>query len=140
MPKLGQSSFRRILLSQILLLSLPVLLVGEYVTYRKARSGLLETARLNLTESASKKAQTINEWIDFNKSGLTIATNNIVLQPEKPQQYSVLLSQLQQQFSPLVSCLQLTDLQTQKLIATTCGKKPIYSIPKNFLKISNLIP
>ncbi|CAD5921987.1 HepK [Planktothrix rubescens] len=132
MPKLGQSSFRRILLSQILLLSLPVLLVGEYVTYRKARSGLLETARLNLTESASKKAQTINEWIDFNKSGLTIATNNIVLQPEKPQQYSVLLSQLQQQFSPLVSCLQLTDLQTQKLIATTCGKKPIYSIPKNF--------
>lgn len=48
----------------------------------KARSGLLETARLNLTESASKKAQTINEWIDFNKSGLTIATNNIVLQPE----------------------------------------------------------
>jgi signal transduction histidine kinase len=132
MPKLGQSSFRRILLSQILLLSLPVLLVGEYVTYRKARSGLLETARLNLTESASKKAQTINEWIDFNKSGLTIATNNIVLQPEKPQQYSVLLSQLQQQFSPLVSCLQLTDLQTQKLIATTCGKKPIHSIPKNF--------
>ncbi|GDZ93910.1 two-component sensor histidine kinase [Planktothrix agardhii CCAP 1459/11A] len=132
MPKLGQSSFRRILLSQILLLSLPVLLVGEYVTYRKARSGLLETARLNLTESASKKAQTINEWIDFNKSGLTIATNNIVLQPEKPQQYSVLLSQLQEQFSPLVSCLQLTDLQTQKLIATTCGKKPIYSIPKNF--------
>ena len=132
MPKLGQSSFRQILLSQILLLSLPVLLVGEYVTYRKARSGLLETARLNLTESASKKAQTINEWIDFNKSGLTIATNNIVLQPEKPQQYSVLLSQLQQQFSPLVSCLQLTDLQTQKLIATTCGKKPIYSIPKNF--------
>ena len=132
MPKSGQSSFRQILLSQILLLSLPVLLVGEYVTYRKARSGLLETARLNLTESASKKAQTINEWIDFNKSGLTIATNNIVLQPEKPQQYSVLLSQLQQQFSPLVSCLQLTDLQTQKLIATTCGKKPIYSIPKNF--------
>ncbi|WP_052349310.1 sensor histidine kinase [Planktothrix mougeotii] len=132
MPKLGQSSFRRILLSQILLLSLPVLLVGEYVTYRKARSGLLETARLNLTESASKKAQTINEWINFNKSGLTIATNNIVLQPEKTQQYSVLLSQLQEQFSPLVSCLQLTNLQTQKLIATTCGKQPIYSIPKNF--------
>ncbi|SKB13981.1 Two-component sensor histidine kinase [Planktothrix sp. PCC 11201] len=132
MPKLGQSSFRRILLSQILLLSLPVLLVGEYVTYRKARSGLLETARLNLTESASKKAQTINEWINFNKSGLTIATNNIVLQPEKSKQYSVVLSQLQEQFSPLVSCLQLTDLQTQQMVASTCGKQPIYSISKNF--------
>ncbi|WRH65368.1 MAG: ATP-binding protein [Planktothrix sp. GU0601_MAG3] len=132
MPKLGQSSFRRILLSQILLLSLPVLLVGEYVTYRKARSGLLETARLNLTESASRKAQTINKWINFNKSGLTIATNNIVLQPDKPQRYSVLLSQLQEQFSPLVSCLQLTNLQTKQLVASTCGKQPIYSISKNF--------
>lgn len=132
MSQLGQSSFRQILLSQILLLSLPVLLVGEYVTYRKARSGLLETARFNLTESASKKAHTINEWINFNKSGLSIVTHNIVLQTDKPQQYSVRLSQLQEQFSPLVSCLQLTDLQTQKSIASTCGEKPIYSIPKNF--------
>jgi|JFJP01.1.fsa_nt_gi Signal transduction histidine kinase len=132
MPKLGQSSFRRILLSQILLLSLPVLLVGEYVTYRKARSGLLETARFNLTESASKKAQTIDEWINFNKSSLSIATNNIVLQTGKPQQYSVLLSQIKEQFSPSVSCLQLTNLQTEQLVATTCGKQPIYSISKNF--------
>ncbi|HEY9863462.1 MAG TPA: ATP-binding protein [Candidatus Obscuribacterales bacterium] len=132
MPKLGQSSFRRILLSQILLLSLPVLLVGEYVTYRKARSGLLETARLNLTESATKKAQTINEWINFNKSNLTIVTNNIILQPAKPQQYSTLISELQGQFSPSVSCLQLTNLQTEKLVNSTCGKQPIYSIPKNF--------
>lgn len=133
MPKLGQSSFRRILLSQILLLSLPVLLVGEYVTYRKARSGLLETARLNLTESATKKAQTISEWINFNKSNLTIVTNNIILQPAKPQQYSTLFSQqLQGQFSPSVSCLQLTNLQTEQLVASTCGTEPIYSIPKNF--------
>ncbi|VXD22899.1 Two-component sensor histidine kinase [Planktothrix serta PCC 8927] len=132
MPKLRQSSFRRILLSQILLLSLPVLLVGEYVTYRKARSGLLETARFNLTESATKKSQTIEEWINSIKSSLSIASDNSSLQSGKTQQYSVFLSQLQGQFFPPVNCLQLTNLQTEQIVATTCGKQPIYSIPKNF--------
>ena len=132
MPKLRQSSFRRILLSQILLLSLPVLLVGEYVTYRKARSGLLETARFNLTESATRKAQTVEEWINSIKSSLSIATDNSILQSGKTQQYSVFLSQLQEQFFPPVNCLQLTNLQTEEIVATTCGKQPIYSIPKKF--------
>ena len=63
MAKLGQSSFRRILLSRILLLSIPVLLIGEAVTYKKARSSLLETARWNLTESAVKKGENINNAI-----------------------------------------------------------------------------
>ena len=56
----GQSSFRRILLSRILLVSVPVLLVGVYVTYRKARSAFLETARQNLTESAIRKGESLN--------------------------------------------------------------------------------
>ncbi|MBE9146073.1 sensor histidine kinase [Planktothrix mougeotii] len=132
MPKLRQSSFRQILLTQILLLSLPVLLVGEYVTYRKARSGLLETARFNLTESATKKAQTLEEWTASIQSNLRIATDNIVLQSGKAQQYSVFLSQLKRQMFPAVNCLQLTDLQTEQVVASTCGKQPIYSIPKNF--------
>ena len=55
----GQSSFRRILLSRLLLLSVPVLLTGVYVTYRKARSAFLETARKNLTESAILKGESI---------------------------------------------------------------------------------
>ena len=55
MAKPGQSSFRRVLLSKILVLSVPVLLIGETVTFMKARSSLLETARWNLTERAVKK-------------------------------------------------------------------------------------
>lgn len=132
MPKLGQSSFRRILLSQILLLSLPVLLVGEYITYRKARSGLLETARLNLTESATKKSQTIEDWLNSMQASLKIATGNAVLQSGKTQQYQSFLIQLQQTLPASVNCLQLTNLQTEKVIASTCGQQPIYSIPKNF--------
>ncbi|MFM6189228.1 MAG: ATP-binding protein [Planktothrix sp.] len=132
MPKLRQSSFRRILLSQILLLSLPVLLVGEYVTYRKSRSGLLEIARFNLTESATQKSQTIEEWINSIKSSLNLATENLVLQSGTIQQYSKFLFQLQNQIFPPVNCLQLTHLQTEQIIASTCGREPIYSIPKNF--------
>lgn len=132
MPKLGQSSFRRILLSQILLLSLPVLLVGEYITYRKARSGLLETARFNLTESATKKAQTIEDWINSTQASLEIATGNVVLQSGKTQQYQSFLTQLQQTLPASINCLQLTNLQTEKVIASTCGQQPIYSIPKKF--------
>ncbi len=52
MAKPRQSSFRRILVSKILLLSVPVLLIGEIVAYKNARSSLLETARQFLTESA----------------------------------------------------------------------------------------
>jgi signal transduction histidine kinase len=132
MPKLRQSSFRRILLSQILLLSLPVLLVGEYVTYRKSRSGLLETAHFNLTESATKKSQTIEEWTNSIKSSLNLATENIILNSGKIQKDSKFLSQLHNQIFPPVNCLQLINLQTEQVIASTCGKQPIYSIPKNF--------
>ncbi|MFM6406556.1 MAG: two-component sensor histidine kinase, partial [Microcystis sp.] len=62
---IGQSSFRRILLSRLLLISVPVLLMGVYVTYRKARSAFLETARQNLTESAIRKADNIEQSIQF---------------------------------------------------------------------------
>lgn len=137
MPKLGQSSFRRILLSQILLLSLPVLLVGEYITYRKARSGLLQTARLNLTESATKKAQTIEDWLNSMQASLKIATGSAVLQSGKTQQYQSFLTQLQQTLPTSVNCLQLTNIQTEQVIASTCGKQPIYSIPKNFWSLKN---
>ncbi len=63
MAKPGQSSFRRILLSRLLLLSVPVLLAGVYVTYKKARSTFLETTRQNLTESAVRKGETIQQAI-----------------------------------------------------------------------------
>ena len=49
-------SFRRLLILRILLLSTPVLLLGQAITLRKARSSLLETARQNLTSSAVNKA------------------------------------------------------------------------------------
>ncbi|HLO50133.1 MAG TPA: ATP-binding protein [Kamptonema sp.] len=132
MVRLGPSSFRRILLSRILLLSVPVLLVGEYVTYRKARSTLLETARQNLTESAGRKAETIEQWVKSLKSNLLGASESSLLQSETPKVYETFISQLGQRLPTQVDCLQLTNLQTGKVAASTCGNKPIQSLPKNF--------
>jgi hypothetical protein len=109
MVKLGQSSFRRILLSRILLLSVPVLLVGEYVTYRKARSTLLETARQNLTESAVRKAETIEQWAKSLKSNLIGASESSMLQSVDPKDYQKFIAQLGQRLPAQVDCLQLTE-------------------------------
>ena len=132
MVKLGQSSFRRILLSRILLLSVPVLLVGEYVTYRKARSTLLETARQNLTESAVRKAETIEQWAKSLKSNLIGASESSMLQSVDPKDYQKFIAQLGQRLPAQVDCLQLTDLQTNQVIASTCGQQPIQSLPAKF--------
>ncbi len=132
MVKLGQSSFRRILLSRILLLSVPVLLVGEYVTYRKARSTLLETARQNLTESAVRKAETIEQWAKSLKSNLIGASESSMLQSVDPKDYQKFIAQLGQRLPAQVECLQLTNLQTNQVIASTCGQQPIQSLPAKF--------
>lgn len=76
----GQSSFRRILLSRILLVSVPVLLVGVYVTYRKARSAFLETARQNLTESAVRKGEIIQQSIEAVQNNLASASDAAIAQ------------------------------------------------------------
>jgi signal transduction histidine kinase len=132
MFKLGQSSFRRILLSRILLLSVPVLLAGEYVTYRKARSGLLETARLNLTESAVQKAEEVRDWVNVLQSSLMLAAENAGLQSPGLENYQAFLEELQQQFPTEISCLQLTAIQTQQSVASTCENNPAVPIPENF--------
>ncbi|ERT09384.1 HAMP domain protein [Lyngbya aestuarii BL J] len=131
MPKLGQSSFRRILLSRILLLSVPVLLVGEYVTYRKARSGLLETARLNLTESAVEMAQDINYWVKSLQSNLILATESTILQSEQSKDYQQFIKELEQQLPTQVNCLQLVNIQTNQIQASSCGNQAIIEIPPN---------
>ncbi|EAW37833.1 ATP-binding protein [Lyngbya sp. PCC 8106] len=131
MAKLGQSSFRRILLSRILLLSVPVLLVGEYVTYRKARSGLLETARLNLTESAVEMAQDINDWVKSLQSNLILATESTILQSEQSKDYQQFIKELEQQLPTQVNCLQLVNIQTNQIQASSCGNEVIIEIPPN---------
>ena len=128
MAKPHQTSFRRILLFYILLLSIPVLLVGQYVIYKKARSTLLETARRNLTESAIAKGERIRESIQALEANLMAVSQSAVLKSASPQIASSFLTQLEKQLPTKPQCLQITNLQTGKILASTCGDRPIASL------------
>lgn len=127
MAKPGQSSFRRILLSRLLLLSVPVLLTGVYVTYRKARSVLLETARQNLTESAVRKGESIQQSIAALQANLVTASETIVLQSSSPEAYKEFINQLAQQLPTSVQCVQLSELKTKAIAASTCDNQLLTS-------------
>lgn len=128
MGKPDQFSFRRILLSRILLLSVPVLLLGVIATYYKARSSLQETARRNLADSAVRKGEGIRYSIAAMQSNLAIASEAVVLQSGSSKLFQKFLDQLVEQFPTPVTCLQLTDIKKLQLAASTCGNQNIDDI------------
>jgi signal transduction histidine kinase len=139
---LGQSSFRRILLSRLLLLSVPVLLIGVYITYRQARSAFLETARQNLTESAVRKGDSIKQGIEALRTNLANASQSVVFRSLKSEDRQEFVAQLEAMLPTNVLCVQITDLEVNNVIATTCGE----SAPLNLIswhktkKTKQLIP
>jgi two-component system, NarL family, sensor histidine kinase BarA len=132
MAKPGQTSFRRILLSRLLLLSVPVLLLGVYVTYKKARSVLLQTARQNLKESAVRQGERIEDAIAALQANLVTASEAAVLKSQSSAAYQQFINQLAQQLPTQVQCVQLSDLKTNTLVASTCGQQALSQVPTNF--------
>ena len=128
MAKPDQSSFRRILLSKILLVIVPILLIGEVVTYNSARSSLLETARQNLTESAVRKGESIGNASAALKANLLVASQTAVLQEGTANDARQFLDQLAPQLPTYVQCVQLTNLQTDNVVASTCINGAISSV------------
>uniref|UniRef100_A0ACD5GZ15 Uncharacterized protein n=1 Tax=Desertifilum tharense IPPAS B-1220 TaxID=1781255 RepID=A0ACD5GZ15_9CYAN len=122
----GESSFRRILLWRILLLSIPVLLLGQYVTYKKARSSLLETARQNLTESAIRKGESIDAVTAALASNLQTASETTVLQSGSPSEIQQYLEQLQTRLPTQIQCVQLNDINTGAIAASTCNSDRLF--------------
>jgi len=127
----GQTSFRRILLSRILLLSVPVLLMGEYITYRKARSALLDTARQNLIESAIRKANNLQTEIATVKNSLTLAASAVTPTDAAVSQQ---LQDIERQLPLAVECLRLQDLRQRTTIASTCtpNRDRAATVPADF--------
>ncbi len=130
MAKPGTSSFRRILLSRILLLSVPVILIGEAVTFKKARSSLLETAHQNLIESAVRKQESIDEAIKALKASLLLASQTTALQSGSPKETQRFLNQLKPQLPTHIQCIQLKT-QTGNIVASTCSNQTISPATKD---------
>ncbi len=144
MTNFRQSSFRRILVTRILLLFVPVLLIGEIVALNKARSSILGTARQNLTQSATSKGQRIEDAIALLKAHLLTVSKTTVIPSGSPIQEQEILTQLKQQLPASVECIQLTDLLNQKIIASSCGDQAIgelrLPLPSDGIDVKTIFP
>ncbi|MEH2086916.1 ATP-binding protein [Nostoc sp.] len=139
-----QSSFRRILVTRILLLFVPVLLVGEIVALNKARTSILRTARQNLTESAISKGERIGDAIAILKANLQSVSKTTVIPSGSSIQEQEFLTQLRQQLPASIECIQLTNLLNQKIIASSCGDREIgelrLPLPSDGIDVKAIFP
>ncbi|AFY33831.1 sensor histidine kinase [Calothrix sp. PCC 7507] len=144
MARNRQSSFRRILLTRILLLFVPVLFIGEIVALNKARSSLLETARQNLTESSAIKAEKIQDAIATLKTSLLLVSQTKLIQSGSATEAQELFTQLEQELPTHIECIQLTNLQTGEITASSCGDKVIgdlsLPLPSQGVQITPVLP
>lgn len=123
MVKLKQSSFRRILLSRILLLSVPVLLIGEAIAFRKVRSSLLETSRLHINVNAIRKSEQIAAQIATMQTKMLLASQTTALKSGSPLVVKEFLTKLKLQLPNNTQCLQLVNLADNRPIASTCDRR-----------------
>lgn len=120
MPRSGQSSFRRMLLSRILLLSVPVLLAGEYVVYRTAQQEFQQTVRDHLTANATLQAKTLETRLHSLRSQVATLGTAIAANAAPSQTPIAVLQQLVPLLPPDIQCLQLTQANTGQPVASTC--------------------
>jgi len=139
-----QSSFRRILVTRILLLFVPVLLIGEIVALNKARSSILGTARQILTESAISKGERIGDAIAILRATLLSVSKTTVIPSDSPIQEQEILTQLKQQLPASIECIQLTNLLSQKIVASSCGDQAIgeltLPLPSDGIDVKAIFP
>jgi two-component system, NarL family, sensor histidine kinase BarA len=144
MAKHRQSSFRRILLTRILLLFVPVLFIGEIAALNKARSSLLQTARQNLTESAAIKAEKIQDAIATLRTSLLLVSKTTLMESGSENEAQEFLTQLAADLPTRIECIQLTNLQTGEIAASSCGDKTIgeLSLPlaSHGVEITTVLP
>ncbi|MEO1208957.1 MAG: sensor histidine kinase [Cyanobacteria bacterium J06638_20] len=118
-----QPSFRRLLLTRLLVFSIPILLVGMGMTYRTMRATLLEAASKRLSERADDKTQEIQSSLRALESQLSIASQTDELRVSISASTETYLRRLAQQI-PTVRCLQIINIATDTVELDTCDLNP----------------
>ena len=101
------------------------------MTYRKARSALLDTARQNLTESAVRKAESIEQSFKSLQANLSTASHAAIFKLNTKEKYQDFVEQLAQQLPTKIQCVQLTDLATGHIAASSCGDQVLANLDNN---------
>ncbi|MGP1382850.1 MAG: cache domain-containing sensor histidine kinase [Thainema sp.] len=128
----GQASFRWLLLMQIIVLSIPILLIGEFVALRIARTELLTIAEESLQESAARQAGEIEQAMQTLQNNLLTAAQSSALQSGSQQETLAFLEELQARLPTDVICIQLIKPKESPLrplpkaiSASTCGDETL---------------
>jgi len=92
--------------------------------YRKARSGVLTTARYNLMESAARKADELEAMTEMMRSNLVVSSQLLTAQSVQTGSTQAFVEQMKSWFPQQVQCVQLTAA-TGKIVGSTCGAEAI---------------
>lgn len=118
-------SFRRNLLFKILALSIPVLLIGQGVALRKARTSLLRTARQNLTSSAIRKAEELETGIRSVEVDMDLLAQTTAFQSGDAAAIKSTLSRFELDTPYKIHCVELLAPQAKSAAVNTCDRRSI---------------
>ena len=126
-------SLRRNLLIKILAFSMPILLFGQYVALRKARTSLLETARQNLTSSAIRKAEELETGIQSIEANLDLLGQTAAFQSGDARTIEQMLSRFSEDTPYSISCVELMAPMAEKATVNTCADEVSSEAPSKSL-------
>jgi signal transduction histidine kinase len=113
-------SFRRNLLLKILAFSMPILLFGQLVALRKARTSLLKTARQNLTSSAIRKAEELEIGIKSLGTDLDLLGQTVAFRSGDVQSIGKVLEQFADDTPYEIGCIELRAPLAEQATFNTC--------------------
>ncbi len=116
----GPISFRRILLSRILLLSVPVLLIGQFLTYRQVRLSLLAATHDSLVQSAQRKGDDLSRFLTTLRLSASVAREASAVTTGNFAGSEVFFNRLIQQLPDSVECIWLESIADGQVVANTC--------------------
>ncbi|MGC1307223.1 MAG: ATP-binding protein [Phormidesmis sp.] len=118
-------SFRRSLLLKILAFTVPILIIGQAVALRKARTSLLTTARQNLTSSAIRKANELETGIQSVDADLDLLTQTEAFLSGDPQRIQQVINSFSEDTPYTISCVELVEPQSEDAAVHTCDRSII---------------
>ena len=123
-------SFRRNLLFKILAFSVPILLIGQAVALRKARTSLLTTARQNLTSSAIRKAEELETGIRSVEADMDLLGQTTAFQSGNAAIIKAMLAQFEEDTPYTIKCVELLAPRAKTPAINTCDRRSIVPTAK----------
>ena len=124
-------SFRRLLIVRLLLLGVPILLIGQYVTLRKGRTNLLETARQNLSSSAVRKGDLVGQNLHLLQSNLQTLSQTTALEQGDAAAIAAQVRQFIDQIPLSEACIQVNAGTSDQEVFNSCP----HSLPISFSQL-----